>query len=536
MGGCASHAPDRVVKSGRKAVNTKNDNENLLTDKGEVFYISHRELEKIKGNVVGGKERVEIFLSLKNVTGINPNDLSFELSISSVANKDLFNNLGFAGKINSETLIYPTTFIVDYVFECHQYINADILYQGRKIDILKTTLGRIFGAKGHTVEFPLNIDNNEVILVASVHAVAPEVESMSITFKLSADFGQDKFGNYSVVVSNTNFNGKLQKIYKTEEVFAKGHTVTTNPLILNDICGGNENQPIQFDFYDGGQGPIDSFKATLNDIRKGPIALGKGRCTITFDIQKTMQFVDYIEAGLQISVLCGLDYTGSNGDPNDKRSLHYIYGLEPNNYEQAISSCCSIVAYYDYDQLFPVFGFGANLPGQSTVLHCFNTNLTDNPNCHGVEGILNAYKHALKHVTLSGPTHFSPLIKGMTNAIMGANNGSSVYYVLMILTDGSIHDMAETKEAIYEASFLPLSIIIVGVGEADFGLMEELDGDKIKLTNSKGQPVNRDIVQFVKYNTFKLNITKLASEVLAEVPKQVQQYYSFNKNFKPYSH
>jgi len=58
-----------------------------------------------------------------------------------------------------------------------------------------------------------------------------------------------------------------------------------------------------------------------------------------------------------------------------------------------------------------------------------------------------------------------------------ANQGRSVYTILMIITDGSIHDMAQTKRLIVQASSLPLSIIIIGVGEADFTLMNELDGD-----------------------------------------------------------
>ena len=41
---------------------------------------------------------------------------------------------------------------------------------------------------------------------------------------------------------------------------------------------------------------------------------------------------------------------------------------------------------------------------------------------------------------------------------------------------------------------MPVSIIIVGVGNADFTMMEELDGDDGMLTNSRGQAVVRDIV------------------------------------------
>ena len=57
--------------------------------------------------------------------------------------------------------------------------------------------------------------------------------------------------------------------------------------------------------------------------------------------------------------------------------------------------------------------------------------------------------------------------------------------------------MPATRDAIVQASCLPLSIIIVGIGGADFQAMEELDGDEEgtgRLT-SKGRAAQRDIVQ-----------------------------------------
>ena len=55
------------------------------------------------------------------------------------------------------------------------------------------------------------------------------------------------------------------------------------------------------------------------------------------------------------------------------------------------------------------------------------------------------------------------------------------YHVLLILTDGAIHDMKETKNLIFQLALHPVSIIIVGVGNADFTMMEELDGDGARL-------------------------------------------------------
>lgn len=77
------------------------------------------------------------------------------------------------------------------------------------------------------------------------------------------------------------------------------------------------------------------------------------------------------------------------------------------------------------------------------------------------------------------------------------------YFILLILTDGVITDMADTREAIVQASHLPMSIIIVGVGNADFSDMQMLDGDDGILRSPKGEPVLRDIVQFVPFRNFK---------------------------------
>ena len=52
------------------------------------------------------------------------------------------------------------------------------------------------------------------------------------------------------------------------------------------------------------------------------------------------------------------------------------------------------------------------------------------------------------------------------------------YFILLMLTDGVISDMPNTIHAIVRASRLPMSIIIVGVGKADFSAMDKLDCDE----------------------------------------------------------
>lgn len=57
------------------------------------------------------------------------------------------------------------------------------------------------------------------------------------------------------------------------------------------------------------------------------------------------------------------------------------------------------------------------------------------------------------------------------------NKSEDKYFVLQILTDGIIMDMDDTKECIVDCCDLPLSIIIIGVGDANFDDMDILDGD-----------------------------------------------------------
>jgi hypothetical protein len=51
------------------------------------------------------------------------------------------------------------------------------------------------------------------------------------------------------------------------------------------------------------------------------------------------------------------------------------------------------------------------------------------------------------------------------------------------------------------------------------------------LKNDKGEKTKRDLVQFVEFSKYEGNITKLSEEVLAEVPRQIEDFYKLKKNF-----
>lgn len=143
---------------------------------------------------------------------------------------------------------------------------------------------------------------------------------------------------------------------------------------------------------------------------------------------------------------------------------------------------------YDYDKRVPMYGFGGvpNLPNYkkndadhwySILIFSFPlTGSFDQPEVAGIEGIMSYYVGALNQVSLSGPTYFGPVIEYASKLAAG-NVYKDIYTILMILTDGEIHDMDLTMKLITNAARLPLSIIIIGVGNEKFAQMRTLDGD-----------------------------------------------------------
>ena len=99
-----------------------------------------------------------------------------------------------------------------------------------------------------------------------------------------------------------------------------------------------------------------------------------------------------------------------------------------------------------------------------------------------------------------------------------------------MISSGDVADMKSTTDAICEAAELPISIILVSVGDMDQKKFRFLDGDfdsdtgqRSKLIHSKtGESATRDIVQMVNFRKYRKDFKALARELLAEIAIQIK--------------
>jgi hypothetical protein len=470
-------------------------------------------------------EKVSLRILLTNIQ--NEYDYSLQIySINGPSNLIPLNQKQTLEKKSSTIAELTTSIIMNYYFEREQKLLIDVdKYTNNGLSqkfSIKTTLGCIMGSRRNTFNQLIPQSNGENITIT-----AEKIGQGEDIFILDFDVQPNKPVDWTDIKNKLIFklNSGNNSIYKSECISDNG---TFNSV---KIPAGILNKGMQFIFIDSKNETMADITTNIKEMITGKtiqVQMSKNRCfnlVSKSKLKHILSFIDYLKAGVQIGLNIAIDFTGSNGHPSSKTSLHYIGGPEPNQYERAIYSCGNICAYYDYDQMFPCYGFGAKINNVPTQI--FNLNFEENPNIHLIPNVIESYHKALNYLKLWGPTNFGPILNSTINMVKKENDKYK-YTILMILTDGIIDDVDYTINCLVDASFLPISVIIIGIGKADFTAMNVLDADENPLINDKGVKAVRDIVQFVPFLKYESNPEKLAEEVLKEIPKQIIEYYEQN--------
>uniref|UniRef100_A0A8C1RA35 Copine 8 n=1 Tax=Cyprinus carpio TaxID=7962 RepID=A0A8C1RA35_CYPCA len=463
-------------------------------------------------------------------------------------------------------------FILDYFFEERQNLKFDLYDVDSKSTNLSKhdflgqifcTLGEVVGSLGGRMEkslgvslrlgFPalLGIPGKKCGTIIVKAEELSNCRSVMMQFCGNKLDKKDFFGKSDpfLVFYRSNEDGTFTICHKTEVVKNNLNPVwQAFKMPVRALCNGDYDRTIKVEVYDwdrdGGHDFIGEFSTSYRELSRGQSQFNVYE---VINPKKKGKKKKYLNSGtvskhFSCYMLFFFLYTFSfiwfPGNPAQPTSLHYMNPYQLNAYAMALKAVGEIIQDYDSDKMFPALGFGAKLPPDGRISHEFALNGNpQNPYCNGIDGVMEAYYQSLKSVTLYGPTNFSPVINHVARYAASIKDGSQ-YFILLIITDGVISDMAQTKESIVNAACLPMSIIIVGVGPAEFDAMIELDGDEVRIS-SRGRNAERDIVQFVPFRDYIdrtgnhiLSMARLAKDVLAEIPDQFLSYMK-TRGIKP---
>merc|ERR1711892_1572349 len=305
-------------------------------------------------------------------------------------------------------------FILDFTFERRQILRFDVYDSDSDssdqsdhdfIGRMECSLGEIVSNQGRGFTKPLvgNKKDQTITVIAEELQDCKEWIQMTISGKRLDRKDWWGFGSSDpfVTILKSGEYSQWMVVHKTEVKQGK-----LNPdwaplsLSLGSLCNGDHQRPLRIKVEDwnnnGSHKLIGEFETSVQDLaqmqRGTSMALINGKkkqkksnyknsgqlILHSVKIETRPTFLDFIQNGTELNFMVAVDFTGSNGNPSERTSLHYNDPSgEPNQYITAIQSVGDIIQDYDSDKLFPAFGFGARIPPDGRVSHDFPLKLVD---------------------------------------------------------------------------------------------------------------------------------------------------------------
>ena len=228
----------------------------------------------------------------------------------------------------------------------------------------------------------------------------------------------------------------------------------------------------------------------------------------------------YFKSGLKLSCFLSLDFCENNNNP----SLHDT----KINYLNIFKYISNIISNYTRYKFY-LSGFNGKIKNAQSNKTVFNLNMNEkDSSVNTIDKVINFFNMCLEQNLIKPEknNHLSSIIKKITNEIYKLYE-IRYYNVSFIITRGVIeqNDIKKTLDAIIESSYLPLTIIIIGVGKNDYSQMKKILS-KDKKYSSLGMEKMRNNVLFTSLiDDFSNNAEKLIYWCLEELSKQMLDYY-----------
>ena len=230
---------------------------------------------------------------------------------------------------------------------------------------------------------------------------------------------------------------------------------------------------------------------------------------------KNNSLLNYFKEGFKLSCFFSIDFSQGLNKQSIKDSKKNYLGI--------IKSIINIILIYTQNNFF-IYGYGASLKDKkksnSINNNIFNLNINEKEkvDCTNFFDKINKFQY--NNIIPKEKVLFSNMLKEITNDIFKIHD-NKYYNLLFVFARELIEDnnIQETKSVLDEMEKLPISIIVICLGQNDFSKMNELKNYSNKFV----------IIEFK--NAFNENYEKAVEWSLGEIGKQIIDYYK-SVNFR----
>ena len=189
--------------------------------------------------------------------------------------------------------------------------------------------------------------NNGSLVITADERTGSNNEMVEVSFQ--ASFPKDTEGFKFFIVSRMVTPNQYVPIYKSEIVAVNDRYYKWKmfEVMTSALCKEEDDRDIRIDFYRSAKSGKHRFLGQVNfiysqikneqrefQIKKDIKQVGTLKMA-DVRINRRHTFLEYIFGGCEIQLSIAVDFTLSNGNPQDRDSLHY-FDLAKNEYLQAI--------------------------------------------------------------------------------------------------------------------------------------------------------------------------------------------------------
>lgn len=262
------------------------------------------------------------------------------------------------------------------------------------------------------------------------------------------------------------------------------------------------------------------------------------KMSITYIENDFTSFTELIKNTIEIKTIIGIDCSNDQSQQNTQ-TTKYV-----NSTKYIIKNICDVLMKYNKDKemTIPSYGFGGNVNNKDDIKVFPLAVNTNDINIKTIDKVITEYESVITQVKCAenNNTNLCDVIQEMTGTAKSESNTNYYYVIVITLKKGNDNDIKQLKNIIVQLADYPVSLVVVGLNNGDintssFEGLRLLDNEEFPIYNEKGDKIKRDIFQFKEINVCDNNNdnnNKVIGDILNEIPRQIEEYYEFEKAIK----